>query len=77
MNRAGTRFTLQEIVEQVPTVLGVHRVDYDPRYREVRLEVEVAGDPCQVAREVTTYRRVMTTLEQCSSTRAHFRVSGD
>ena len=77
VNRSGTRYTLQEIVEQVPTVLGVHRVDYDTRYREVRLEVEVAGDPCQVAREVTTYRRVMTTLEQCSSTRAHFRVSGD
>ena len=77
VNRAGTRFTLEDIVAQIETVLGVTNVTYDSRYREVRMDVEVAGDPCAVARLVPTYRRVYTTLERCTGPHAVFRVTGD
>ena len=77
VNRPGTRFTLEDIVAQIETVLTVTQVSYDGRYREVRMEVEVAGDPCAVARLVPTYRRVYTTLDLCRGPQAIFRVTGD
>jgi hypothetical protein len=77
VNRPGTRFTLQDIVSQIETVLSVTSVEYVARNREVHMHVEAAGDPCGVASLVPTNRRVLTVLERCTGSSALFHVSGD
>lgn len=77
VNRSGTRYSLEEIASRLGGVLSVISASYDASRGEVRLEVEIADDPCRVARDLPTYRRVITELQSCTPTRAVFRVLND
>lgn len=73
ISRSGSRYTLEEMVQELPGVVGVKSADYDEGAKAVTLKVELSADLCSVAEGLTQERRIMMQVEACSPALAELR----
>lgn len=75
ISRSGSRYTLEEMVQDLPGVIGVTSTTYDEAARAVTLEVELSADLCSVAEGLTQERRIMMQVEMCDPARAELKAT--
>jgi hypothetical protein len=70
VKRSNIRFTLAQLLENIPGVVSVTDTAFDGAAHEIRLTLETSADLCTIASALADQRRVLLRLGSCDSSGA-------